>query len=359
LDVEDQSTGQPTQLDPSLARYSRQALYENIGAEGQRRLSDSRVVLFGCGALGTVLANTLVRAGVGHVRICDRDFIELDNLQRQVLFDESDIADNLPKAEAAAAKLSRINSEVTVEPVVVDVNHTNIERLSDGAQVLLDGTDNFETRYLINDLAVRSETPWIYGAVIGSTGLCMTIIPHDTPCLRCVFEEAPPAEMNPTCDTAGVLGSAVNVVASLQAVEAIKLLIGKRDEINRKLVHLDVWSGRMTGVKPESSPELNNCPCCKRGEFPYLDGTRAATTTTLCGRDAVQVQPSGNESPNFDILAEKLSAVASEPIRHNRFMLKARIDSYELTLFPDGRAIIKGTADADKARSLYAKYIGA
>jgi len=348
-----------TSFDPALARYSRQILYEKIGVEGQRRLSASRVVLIGCGALGTVLANTLVRAGVGFMRICDRDFIERDNLQRQVLFDEEDIAAGLPKAEAAAVKLRRINSAVTIEPLVIHVNPENIERLADGAELLLDGTDNFETRFLINDFAVKTRRPWIYGAVIGATGLCMTVIPHDTPCLRCVFEDAPPPEMNPTCDTAGVLAPAVNLVASLQAVEALKLLLGRKDEINRHLVHLDAWSGRLMNMKVQSSYEDGNCPCCKRSEFEYLNGKFAAATTTLCGRDAVQVQPGGSNRIDFAAITQKLQPVSTGPVTHNRFMLKAAVDGYELTLFPDGRAIIKGTHDPDKARSLYAKYFGA
>lgn len=346
-------------FDPKLSRYSRQMLYEKIGEEGQQRLSRSRVVLIGCGALGTVQANTLVRAGVGHLRICDRDFIERDNLQRQVLFDEGDIAANLPKAEAAAAKLARINSEVCVEPIVTDVNAANIERLADGADLLLDGTDNFETRFLINDLAVKTHRPWIYGAVIGATGLCMTILPNDTPCLRCVFDQAPPPEMNPTCDTAGVLASAVNIVASLQATEAIKLLIGKKKDINRHLVHFDVWSGRFMNMKVQSTYDEGDCPCCKRGEFPYLDGQMGSTATTLCGRDAVQVNTGIPCEVGFEAIARKLEPVTQSPVQHNRFMLRAKVDGYELTLFPDGRAIIKGTADPQKARSLYAKYFGA
>ena len=345
--------------DPALARYSRQVLYEKVGVEGQRRLSDSRVILFGCGALGTVLANTLVRAGVGFMRICDRDFIERDNLQRQVLFDEDDIAAGLPKAEAAAAKLRRINSSVTIEPFVIDINPTNIERLAGGAELFLDGTDNFETRFLINDLAVKTRRPWIYGAVIGATGLCMTVVPHDTPCLRCVFEDAPPPELNPTCDTAGILGPAVNLVAGLQAIEAVKLLIGRKDDINRHLVHIDAWSGRLVNMNVQSAYDNGNCPCCKRGEFHYLDGKFAGSTTTLCGRDAVQVNPGGETRIDFVAIASKLQPVAAHPVSHNRFMLKADVEGYEWTLFPDGRAIIKGTHDPDKARTLYARYLGA
>ncbi len=354
-----EETSNPQTPDPALARYSRQTLFHKIGEEGQRRLLDAHVVLVGCGALGTVLANTLVRAGVGFLRICDRDYIEKDNLQRQVLFDEYDIAANLPKAEAAAAKLARINSEVTVEPVVVDVNHTNIIRLADGADLLLDGTDNFETRFLINDLAVKTQRPWIYGAVIGATGLCMTIVPNDTPCLRCVFEEAPPPEMNPTCDTAGVLAPTVNLIAALQAIEAIKLLTGQVDQINRHLVHADLWTGRFVNMKVQSTYDKGDCPCCKRRQFPYLSGELAGSTTTLCGRNAVQVNVGQPMQISFPAIARKLEPVAIGSVEHNRFMLKATVDGYELTLFPDGRAIIKGTDNADKARTLYAKYLGA
>ena len=352
-----------TPYSAKLRRYARQMRYDKVGVEGQKKLAKSRIVLFGCGALGTVLANTLVRAGVGYLRLCDRDFIEYDNLQRQVLFDESDIAANLPKAQAAANKLRVINSEVIVDPQVVDVNPTNIVELARDADLLLDGTDNFETRFLINDLAVQSRRPWIYGAVIGATGLCMTIVPGRTPCLRCVFEEAPPPEMNPTCDTAGVLGPAVNMVASLQAIEAMKLLMGRTEEINPHLVHLDVWTGRMMNMNVQSAREAGACPCCVRGEFSFLEGKHAGVTTTLCGRDAVQVSPpargGGNPgSIDFAAIAAKLAGVATAPIRHNRYMLRAQIDPFEVTLFPDARAIIKGTSDPAKARSLYAKYFG-
>jgi len=344
--------------DASRSRYSRQELLPQIGAAGQAKLAEARVLLVGCGALGTVLANTLVRAGVGYLRLCDRDFIERDNLQRQVLFDEGDIASNLPKAEAAAAKLARINSEVTVEPCVIDVNHENIEWLADGADLLLDGTDNFEARFLMNDLAVKTQRPWIYGAVVGATGLCMPIIPNETPCLRCVFEEAPPPEMNPTCDTVGVLSSAVNIVASFQATEAIKLLTGQRDQVNRHLMNIDVWSGRVVNLNVQSSLERGDCPCCKRHDFAYLDGRMASDTTTLCGRGAVQINAPRGVRLDFAAIARKLEPVAEGDVRHNKFMLKACVGGFEVALFPDGRAIIKGTEDADTARTLYAKYVG-
>lgn len=351
-----ESAAKPTALEPALLRYSRQILYEKIGVEGQGRLLASKVVLFGCGALGSVIATTLVRAGVGRIRICDRDFIEPDNLQRQVLFDEADIENNLPKAEAAAAKLTRINSTVAVEPRVVDVNSENIEALAEGAELMLDGTDNFETRFLINDLAVKTNRPWIYGAVVGTSGLMMAVVPHETPCLRCVFDVAPPPEFNPTCDTAGVLGPTVNLVASYQCIEAIKLLIGRKEELNRCLVSINGWTGRVVHLNVQGA--RNACPCCFRHEFPYLDGELKSTATMLCGRNAVQV----NVRPgavDLASVARKLEPIASGPVRHNRFMLKANVDTYELTLFPDGRAVIQGTDDADKARSLYARFFGA
>jgi len=340
-------------------RYSRQVLFQSIGVEGQRRLAQARVLLIGCGALGSVLAETLVRAGVGFLRICDRDFIELNNLQRQVLFDEEDIAQNLPKAQAAAAKLRRINSEVTVEPVVADVTHANIEMLADGMHLLMDGTDNFETRYLINDLAVRTRRSWVYGAAIGSTGLCMAILPFDTPCLRCLFEEAPPPQLNPTCDTAGVLAMTVNIVASFQAVEAIKMLTGQHGEVNRHLMHIDAWSGRVVNLNVQSAYVPNRCTCCGQREFEFLDGRRTHASTQLCGRNAVQVTAPADRPIDFTAIATKLTPITKVPPLVNEFLLRVFVDDCELTLFSDGRAIIKGTDNPDRARALYAKYIGA
>ncbi len=345
-------------LEPQWARYARQVRFDAIGIEGQRRLSRAHVVLIGCGALGTVLANTLVRAGVGHLRICDRDYIEKDNLQRQVLFDESDIEAGLPKAQAAVKKLKRINAQVSIEGVVTDVNHTNIETLTDDAELILDGTDNFETRFLINDLCIKTGRPWVYGAVVGATGLCMTIVPGKTPCLRCVFEQAPPPELSPTCDTAGVLGSVVNIIASLQAVEAMKLLMGRVDDINRHLVHVDAWSGRFVNMNVRSSSEPNDCPCCQRRRFPFLSGEQATITTTLCGRNAVQINLGAATTVSFSAMADKLKRAATSAVSYNEFMLRATVDGYELTLFADGRAIIKGTDDPDRARSVYARYLG-
>lgn len=343
-----------------LDRYSRQVLFEQVAVDGQRALLASRVVLVGCGALGSALADMLVRGGVGHLRICDRDHIELNNLQRQSLFDESDIERNLPKAIAAAGKLSRINSGVTIEPVVADVTCDNVERLTRGAALILDGTDNFETRYLLNDVAIKTGTPWIYGAVIGASGLVMPVLPGETACLRCVFENAPPPEISPTCDTAGVIAPAVNVVASLQMVEAMKLICGKRDAINRSLVSVDAWSGRLTHINT-SKARRGDCICCGRRDFEYLDGRAASTAITLCGRDAVQISPNSREEDrgvDLSLIAKKLNAVTAEPVAVNEHMLRATVDRFIITVFPDGRTIVKGTTSAEEAKTVRAKYIG-
>ena len=348
--------------DPNpLDRYSRQMRVPGIGKAGQLKLLASRVTLCGCGALGTVLANTLVRAGVGHLRVIDRDFVEPSNLQRQVLFDESDVAGNLPKAEAAATKLRAINSAVEIEPVVADIDRTNIETLCRDADLILDGTDNFEVRYLINDVAVKLGKPWVYGGAVGTEGMTMTIIPGETPCLRCVFEASPgPGEVG-TCETAGVLGPIVGVVASLQAAEAIKLLAGRPEAVSRELFLLNLWdnTSRRMKVAPLKGRK-GKCPCCALRRFEWLDGEHGTTTTTLCGRNAVQVTHRRAGALNFADLANQLRA--SGPVTSNKFLLKFGVtdggDGYEFTVFPDGRAIIKGTADADRARTLYAKYIG-
>jgi molybdopterin/thiamine biosynthesis adenylyltransferase len=340
-------------------RYSRQVLLEAIGEEGQKRLGGARVLLVGCGALGSVLANTLVRAGVGFVRICDRDFLELNNLQRQVLFDEDDLAANLPKAEAAAGKLRRINSDVVIDARVCDVNAGNLESLADDVHLILDGTDNFETRFLVNDYCVKHARPWVYGAVIETSGLCMTILPHDTPCLRCVFDEAPPAEFNPTCDTVGVLATVVNVVAGLQATEAIKLLTGRAAEINRGLVSVDVWTGRFMNLNVQAALDSGDCRCCKQGEYDYLSGRRGSSAAALCGRNAVQVHLRSSAGVDFQAVAERLRAVATGPVRTNAYLVRAVIGELEITLFADGRAIVQGTSDPEKARAVYAKYVGA
>jgi adenylyltransferase/sulfurtransferase len=343
-------------MDGSLERYSRQMRFWGIGAEGQRQLLDSHVTLCGCGALGTVLANALVRGGVGHLRLIDRDFIETNNLQRQVLFDEHDVAENLPKAEAAARKLAAINSTVHVEPVVTDVDRTNILELVKDADLILDGTDNFEIRYLINDAAVKLGKPWVYGGCIGSHGQTMTILPGETPCLRCVFEAAPAPGEAGTCETAGVLAPIVNIVASYQATEAIKILTGSREQINRDLIYVDVWENIQRRIKIAPLLGKVDCPCCQRHRFDWLEGEQGSHTTSLCGRNAVQVAHRTPSRLNFETMARQLEALGQ--VSYNRFLLKFEAEGYQFTVFPDGRAIIKGTDDVDKARTLYAKYVG-
>jgi molybdopterin-synthase adenylyltransferase len=343
-------------MDIALDRYSRQMRFPGIGEEGQRRLLDSHVTLCGCGALGTVLANALVRAGVGHLRLVDRDFIETNNLQRQVLFDEHDVSENLPKAEAAARKLGAINSTVHVEPVVADIDRTNILELAKDADLILDGTDNFEIRYLINDVAVKLGKPWVYGGCIGSHGQTMTIVPGETPCLRCVFEAAPAPGEAGTCETAGVLSPIVNIVASYQAAEAFKLLTGRRAQINRDLIYVDVWENVQKRIKIAKLHGTVDCPCCKHRRFEWLEGEQGTHTTSLCGRNAVQVAHRIAGRLNFEEMARHLEALGE--VTYNRFLLKFDAEGHQFTVFPDGRAIIKGTSDVDKARTLYAKYIG-
>ncbi len=340
----------------TIERYSRQSRFPAIGDAGQRKLAASRVTICGCGALGTVLANHLVRAGVGFVRIVDRDFIETHNLQRQILFDENDVADNLPKAEAAARKLRVINSTVKIEAIVADVDHTNILDLVGDVDLILDGTDNFETRYLINDAAVKLGKPWIFGGVLGSEGQTMTIRPGITPCIRCVIESAPPPGMAPTCETAGVLGPAVSVVASFEAVEALKLLTGAFDVMNKDLIMIDVWNWSFRSLKIAGLLGKVDCPCCKRKEFEWLDGAMGSHTTTLCGRNAVQIAVRKADPLNFSELAAQLAAAGD--VRHNAYMLRFQVEGHEFTVFPDGRAIIKGTNDVAKARTLYSRYLG-
>ncbi len=347
--------------DNPLERYSRQMRVPGIGKVGQERIMASRVTLCGVGALGTVLANTLVRAGVGHVRVVDRDFVEPSNLQRQVLFDESDVTDNLPKSEAAATKLRRINSSVTIEPVVADINRGNIEELCQDADLILDGTDNFEVRYLINDVSIKHGKPWVYGGAVGTEGMSMTVLPGETPCLQCVFEKSPgPGDVG-TCETSGVLAPIVGVVASFQAAEALKILAGKREAINRDLYCINLWDNTSRWVKiARLAGRKGKCPCCALRRFEWLDGEHGTQTTSLCGRNAVQVTPRGGMKLDLGELRKQLEA--SGPVSANRYLLKFSTDegggNYEFTVFPDGRAIIKGTDDADRARTLYAKYVG-
>lgn len=332
-------------------RYSRQILFPGIGAEGQRRLAAARVAIVGCGATGSTLAGLLARAGVGTLRIIDRDYVEASNLQRQSLFDEADAAASLPKAIAAARKIAASNSEIVVEPEVADLTPENIERLLAGTQLLLDGTDNFETRYLLNDFAVQRGLPWIYCAAVGSYGLTMNVLPGETACLACMFAEAPQGALE-TCETAGVLGPAVSLLASVAAAEALKFLVGARQQLRRTLLSWDVWSNQ-TSVLQTGAPRPD-CRCCGRREFIHLAG-EGRPQITLCGRNSVQIHERARPV-DFALISERLRPHGT--VRHNEFVLKFWREPYEMTLFPDGRAIIKGTSDTAVARSLYARYIG-
>jgi len=345
-----------TRDDDIPERYSRQVRFAGIGADGQRDLARGRVLLCGCGALGTVIAETLVRAGVGFLRIVDRDFVELSNLQRQVLFDESDVAEPLPKAVAAARKLAKINSTVTLEPLVADVDHRNILGLMGDVDLVLDGTDNFETRFLVNDAALELKKPWVYGGCIGSHGQSMTIVPGETACLRCVIEAPPQAGTTETCDTAGVLGPAIQVVASLQCVAALKLLTGQKTEIAQRLTIVDVWDGTWRSINLATLREQNACPACAKGERRWLAGHETSQTTVLCGRNAVQVTPATPAELDLTLLADKLRAAGRVTV--TPFLVRCRVAGLELTIFRDGRAIVKGTDDATVARGAYAKFVG-
>lgn len=339
-------------------RYARQVCYPPIGATGQQKLLAARIAIVGCGALGSATADTLVRAGVGYVRLIDRDFIELDNLQRQTLYDEDDLAANLPKAEAAAQKLRRINSDVTIEPRVADVNASTAPELLQNVDLLVDGGDNFELRYLVNDYAVMHGRPWIYGAALGAEGRVLPIVSRETPCLRCVFPDPPPPGSTPTCETAGVLAAAVNLTASLQATAAIKLLIGDRAAVDWRLVHFDLWRNTFRQLDVSASGPGGDCPACGQGRFDYLSGGQAALSTSLCGRNAVQVLPAAGAQLDFETVATALRNSASDELIVNRFLIRCTLDGFQITLFRDGRAIIQGTADLAKARNLYAKYVG-
>jgi molybdopterin/thiamine biosynthesis adenylyltransferase len=364
-------------LTRELARYNRQMLLPGFGADGQRKLLGSTALILGCGALGTVVADLLARAGVGHLVIIDRDFIEVSNLQRQVLFDEQDVAAALPKAEAAKRRLERINSQVKVTAILDDLNHGNMARYAAEANILVDGLDNFETRYLANDFSVKHGVPYVYGAAVGTAGMSYAILPHTkagdapwetttvgsraTPCFRCLFEQAPPPGESPTCDTVGVLGAAAAMIANFQVAETLKILTGHFDHVCPTMLSIDLWSNTMAQLRVGQVRERGDCPCCKRHEFAFLDGKAGSSAAALCGRDAVQLRHHQHQDrPNLDEIAQRLSRFGA--VVSNGFMLRAEIQDngkpYELTLFADGRAIVKGTGEVREARGVYARYVG-
>ena len=326
-----------------------------LGEKGQRRLAQSKALLCGCGALGSTIANLLVRAGVGTLRIVDRDFVELSNLQRQSLFDEADAAAGTPKAVAAAEKLRLVNSTVAVEPIVADVEPANVERFCEGVDVILDGTDNFETRFLLNDAAVMLGIPWIYGGCVGAEGRSMTIVPGETACLRCLMPDCPQPGSVTTCESAGILGPAVGVIASFEAAEALKILSGNRAAISRGLLVVDLWTNEFRQIDVRRLREQVDCPTCKHGRYAWLSNRAASRAAVLCGRNAVQLSRP-DAAVSLDELAERLAGIG--PIVRNQFLLRLTVENCELTIFADGRAIVSGTDDASVARAIYAKYVG-
>lgn len=369
-------------------RYHRQMLLPGFGEAGQRRLGEAHALIVGCGALGSAIADSLARAGVGTLTIVDRDLVETTNLQRQVLFDEDDVEGAVPKAEAARARLARVNRQVTVHARVEDFSARNATALATGADIILDGLDNFETRYLLNDLAVKHGIPYVYGGAVGTTGVSMAVLPHPsarkasarqsavtwneteaTPCLRCVFPEAPPPGSTPTCDTAGVLGPVVSIIAGFQSSQALKILTGNVASVDRSLLSIELWTNEFRRFDVSGARQSGGCPCCDGGVFDYLEGSAASNTTALCGRNAVQITPSARSAPAglVDLAATAARLSAHGEFSHNGYLLRGVFSgergsegsAIELTLFPDGRAIIKGTPEPEAARSIYAKYVGA
>jgi molybdopterin/thiamine biosynthesis adenylyltransferase len=332
-------------------RYSRQILFQEIGEHGQERLLKGHAAVVGCGALGSLQATALARAGVGRLSIIDRDYVDATNLQRQFLFEESDAADGLPKAVAAERHLTRVNSTIEIRGIVADLDSSSAEELLAGVNLILDGTDNFETRYLINDFAVSHDVPWIYGAAVSSYGLTMPVVPGRTACFRCIYPE-PPSGAQPTCDTSGILNAITSAVASFQVADALKILAGRTDCVVPRITTIDVWSGVVRQI--DQPPRDADCPTCGRRDFVHLNGN-ARAPVSLCGRNAVQIHASARPV-NLAELKARLDALGE--VRANEFALRFLRPPFELTVFPDGRAIIKGTTDVGVARSLYAQYVG-
>jgi adenylyltransferase/sulfurtransferase len=340
----------PSEISPD-ERYSRQLLFTPLGAEGQQKLGSSSAVIVGCGATGSAVASMIARAGVSRIRIIDRDFVEPSNLQRQSLFDENDAAESTPKAIAAERKIAAFNSEIAAEGVVGDLTPSDASELLGGFDLILDATDNFETRYLINDFAVAKNIPWIYAAAVGSYGVTMNVLPGETACLSCIFPSQPQGTVE-TCDTNGILNSAVNLIASIEATEALKLLSGNRGALRKTMLSWDVWrneSSEISAGKPR-----RDCRTCQMKEFPHLAG-EGRPQITLCGRNSVQIHES-RKAVSFSEMRQRLSPHGA--VRANDYVLKFTREPYEITLFHDGRAIIKGTTDTAVARSLYARFIG-
>lgn len=335
-------------------RYSRQARFAGIGSAGQGRIESFKVAVAGCGALGSVSSEMLVRGGFGHVRVIDRDYLEENNLQRQSLFSEDDVEKGLPKAIAARTRLRQINSNVKIEGVVEDLNSSTIDDLCRGFDLIIDGTDNFETRFLLNDWSVRNGVPWIYGAVLGSYGIAFPVLPGQGPCLQCVFEQAPPVGSMDTCETAGVLAPVVHMISSFQVTHALKLAVQDEPEKSTGIFQVDIWQDTWRTL--DLPKRRDDCACCVLGRFDYLENRATSLESRLCGRGAIQIRPGRDSEIDWTRIRKRLSEYTSGP--SNQYVLRFTADDLDLALFRDGRAIIKGTSDPARARSIYSRYIG-
>lgn len=335
-------------------RYSRQILFAEIGSEGQKRLKNSHVLIVGCGALGSTQAELMARAGVGRLTVLDRDTLEASNLQRQLLYEEADVLQNLPKAIAAKQRLQRINSSIQIDGIATDVRPVNIEHYLQGVDLVLDGTDNFETRLLINDACIKHNIPWVYGACVGSYGVAMPILPQTTPCLRCLFDTMPLPGTAQTCDTAGVIGPIVTTISSLQCAEALKILTGNLDSIRRGILHIDLWDNHFAPIK--SKTPRKDCPACQLSQWEYLEGKHHPKAAVLCGRQTVQILPPTSQTMNLKQLASKLEPHGT--VQTNDYLLRCQLPQHTLTVFADGRALVQGTHNPAEARALYARFLG-
>jgi adenylyltransferase/sulfurtransferase len=346
-----------SKIPPSLSRYSRQIRFPEIGVEGQQRLSQSKALLVGCGALGSMIATTLCRAGVGTLRIVDRDFLEVSNLQRQFLFSEKDVESGLPKAIAAKQRLNEVNSNVNVEAFVEDVDSQNIKQLADGVDVIVDGTDNFETRFLINDASVSMNVPWVYGGCLGADGQSMTIVPGESACLNCLMLDGPPPPgTSDTCDSFGVLGPIISTIASIQSMEALKILSGNIDSVSKQLTIVGLWSNQFRTMDVSGLRDKVDCPTCKQKNFQWLSGARGSQTAIMCGRNAVQLSFAERQPIELGSLADRLRPLGR--VEQNPFLIRFHVDDFSITAFADGRAIISGTEEIAIAKKLYAQYLG-
>ncbi len=348
---------EPTEFASSIPneRYKRQMQFAPIGIRGQELIQQSRVVVVGVGALGSTIAERIVRMGVGHVTLIDRDWVEWDNLPRQTLFCESDVTNRLPKSVAAADRLSQISRQCTIVPIVEDLVPSNAERLLAESNLILDGTDNFETRYLVNDWSLKNRVPWIHGGCVGASGQVMAILPGETACFRCLLPELPGPDGQQTCDTVGVIGPAVMIIAAWQSLEAIKILSGNKPSVTRDLICFDFWSSDFRKIKMDRIRTIDSCPAC-RGEYDFLSGKFASLSSVLCGKNAVQIQP---QSGRLDMVALSKRLKPHGTVESNPFLVRFTTGEFTLTIFGDGRVIVSGTQDPAIARSLYARWIGA